>query len=50
MAKLQCNRCNFKWASKTSNIPKICPYCGKDGCIYDTEETGFKNVDELLTL
>jgi len=50
MAKLKCNKCDFKWVSKTANIPRICPYCGKEDCVYNMEETGFRDVDELLTL
>lgn len=50
MAKLVCNRCNFKWQSRTSVIPRTCPYCGKEDCVYDTEETGFKDIDEILRL
>ena len=48
MAKLKCNRCNFKWNSRTAAIPHICPYCGKEGCVYDEEETGLRDIDELL--
>jgi len=50
MAKLRCNKCNFKWVSKTMNIPRNCPYCGKEGTVFDEEETGFVGVDELLRL
>jgi predicted Zn-ribbon and HTH transcriptional regulator len=50
MAKLKCNKCNFKWTSKTANIPRACPYCDKEGGVYDTEETGFRDVDEILTI
>jgi predicted RNA-binding Zn-ribbon protein involved in translation (DUF1610 family) len=48
MAKLRCSKCNFKWNSRTAAVPNTCPYCGKDSCIYDEEETGLRDIDELL--
>jgi len=50
MAKLKCNKCNFKWVSRTAVIPRVCPYCGKENCVFDEEETGFKDIDEILSL
>jgi uncharacterized Zn finger protein (UPF0148 family) len=46
--ELQCLRCKFKWKSKTGNIPKICPYCGRENSVTDDSPNEFKDVDELL--
>ncbi|MDD5086424.1 MAG: hypothetical protein PHV16_01600 [Candidatus Nanoarchaeia archaeon] len=33
MIKLRCKECNYRFTPKKSVMPRICPFCGKEGTL-----------------
>lgn len=47
--RYKCQKCNFGWGTKTGEIPKRCPYCGKaDDFSPATADSHFVDVEDLL--
>jgi len=50
MVTYTCSNCKFKFKPKSnsSEYPKRCPYCSKENSVISDDETGLRNVDDLL--
>ncbi|MGD9276231.1 MAG: rubredoxin [Candidatus Pacearchaeota archaeon] len=33
MVKFVCEECHYKFEGKIENVPRKCPYCGKEGIV-----------------
>ena len=44
---LRCNSCNYVFA--TLRLPRLCPYCGKEGTIIDNTEGGAQKLIEEVS-
>ena len=48
MTRLRCKKCDHVWNART-RVPKLCPFCGAENSLEDSEiKTEFVDVDELL--
>jgi len=48
MTKFQCSNCRYKFETKSKEMPKNCPYCGKEETLTFQGEAEFWNINELL--
>ena len=46
--ELRCTRCDFKWKPRTNDIPKTCPFCGKENTITYNAPDDFQDIDNML--